>query len=122
MQVESLEEIYADKIVAFALRSNRIKYRDLWDILWLHQKEIKPRFKLIPKKLEDRNCKIEQFLNLFNERLSRLTENKEIQLEFKQEMRRFLSIAQINQIVEQDNLWGFITYLMKDLGRQISFG
>jgi predicted nucleotidyltransferase component of viral defense system len=121
IQVESLEEIYADKIVAFALRSNRIKYRDLWDILWLHQKGIKPRFKLIPKKLEDRNCKIEQFLNLFNERLNRLTEDKEIQLEFKQEMHRFLSIAQINQIVEQDNLWSFITYLMKDLARQISF-
>ena len=122
IQVESLEEIYADKIVAFALRSNRIKYRDLWDILWLHQKGIKPRFELIPKKLQDRNYKTEQFLNLLNERLYQLTENKEIQLEFKQEMRRFLSIDQINQIVEQDNLWSFITYLIKDLARQISFG
>lgn len=122
IQVESLEEIYADKIVAFALRSNRIKYRDLWDILWLHQKGTKPRFELIPKKLEDRNYKTEQFLNLLNERLHQLTENKEIQLEFKQEMRRFLSIDQINQIIEQDNLWDFITYLMKDLAKQISFG
>ncbi len=122
IQVESLEEIYADKIVAFALRSNRIKYRDLWDILWLHQKGTKPRFELIPKKLQDRNYKTEQFLNLLNERLHQLTENKDIQLEFKQEMRRFLSIDQINQIVEQDNLWSFLTYLMKDLARQISFG
>jgi predicted nucleotidyltransferase component of viral defense system len=66
IQVQSLEEIYADKLVAFALRLNRIKYRDLWDILWLHQKGLIPRFELIPKKLQDRNYKLDDFLDLFN--------------------------------------------------------
>ena len=37
IQAESKEEIFADKLIAFALRPNRIKYRDLWDIVWLHQ-------------------------------------------------------------------------------------
>jgi predicted nucleotidyltransferase component of viral defense system len=119
IQVESLEEIYADKIVAFALRPNRIKYRDLWDILWLHQKGIKARFELIPKKLCDRNFKVQDFLNSFNQRALWLSERKEIELEFKQEMRRFLSIDQINQIIQQENLWEFIIYLIKDLGKQI---
>ena len=37
IQAQSREEIYADKLLAFALRQNRIKYRDIWDMLWLHQ-------------------------------------------------------------------------------------
>jgi predicted nucleotidyltransferase component of viral defense system len=120
IQVQSLEEIYADKLVAFALRLNRIKYRDLWDILWLHQKGLKPRFELIPKKLQDRNYKLDNFLDLFNEREQSLIQNKELLAEFKQEMRRFLPIEQINQVIEQDNLWNFITYLIKNLGTQIN--
>lgn len=35
LNAQSLEEIYADKILAFALRRGRIKNRDLWDLLWL---------------------------------------------------------------------------------------
>jgi len=120
IQVQSLEEIYADKLVAFALRLNRIKYRDIWDILWLHQKGLKPRFELIPKKLQDRNYKLDNFLDLFNEREQSLIQNKQLLAEFKQEMRRFLPIEQINQVIEQDNLWNFITYLIKNLGTQIN--
>ena len=37
VQTQSIDEIYTDKLIAFALRPNRIKYRDLWDIMWLHQ-------------------------------------------------------------------------------------
>jgi hypothetical protein len=120
IQVQSLEEIYADKLVAFALRLNRIKYRDIWDILWLHQKGLNPRFELIPKKLQDRNYKLDNFLDLFNEREQSLIQNKELLAEFKQEMRRFLPIEQINQVIEQDNLWNFITYLIKNLGTQLN--
>jgi predicted nucleotidyltransferase component of viral defense system len=36
IQAQSREEIYADKLLAIALRPNRIKYRDLWDVVWLH--------------------------------------------------------------------------------------
>lgn len=32
LQAQSREEIFVDKLVAFALRLNRIKNRDLWDI------------------------------------------------------------------------------------------
>jgi predicted nucleotidyltransferase component of viral defense system len=33
LQAQSREEILADKVVALAWRENRIKNRDLWDIL-----------------------------------------------------------------------------------------
>lgn len=35
LNAQALEEIYVDKILAFALRRGRIKNRDLWDLLWL---------------------------------------------------------------------------------------
>ena len=39
--------------------------------------------------------------------------------EFKKEMGRFLSADQINKILNQDNLWDFVTYLVDDLFKQI---
>ena len=55
IQAQSREEIYTDKILAFAFHPNRIKYRDLWDIVWLHQQGLKPRLELVTNKLQDRN-------------------------------------------------------------------
>jgi predicted nucleotidyltransferase component of viral defense system len=119
LQVQSREEIYADKLLAFALRPNRLKCRDLWDMVWLHQQGIKPRFELIPNKLRDRRIASEYFLNLFGERFFLLSEDKHLQLEFKKEMQRFLSIEQIKKIVDQNNLWSFIIHLINDLNTEM---
>lgn len=53
IQAESREEILADKIIAFALRKNRIKNRDLWDMAWLYQNNIKLSLDFISRKIED---------------------------------------------------------------------
>jgi predicted nucleotidyltransferase component of viral defense system len=119
IQTQSREEIYTDKLLAFALRPNRIKYRDLWDIIWLHQQGLKPHFELLPYKLKDRKLTLEYFFNLFDQRVGLLTSDNNIEAEFKKEMRRFLSLQQINKIIEQNNLWSFIIYLMNDLAVQI---
>lgn len=119
IQAQSREEIYADKLVAFALRPNRVKHRDLWDMAWLHQQGLKPRFELIPHKLRDRNYTVEYFLETFNIRKNVLLEDKESMPEFKKEMRRFLSLEQVNQIIEKNDLWGFIAYLIEDLNNQL---
>ncbi len=116
---QSREEIYADKLIAFALRTNRIKYRDLWDIVWLHSQGVTPRLELIPSKLRDRHCPTDHFLKIFEERVQLLKKNPEMAKEFKQEMQRFLPAEQIRKTLEQENLWGFITYLMEDLRNQI---
>lgn len=47
LNTESREEIFADKLLAFAMRPNKIKNRDLWDMAWLHQQAVKPEFTLI---------------------------------------------------------------------------
>jgi predicted nucleotidyltransferase component of viral defense system len=119
IQAQGREEIYADKLIAFALRSNRIKYRDLWDILWLHGQGLKPKFDLIPLKLNDRHYALGDFLKVFDERMSLLKDNHKMAIEFKQEMSRFLPEESLNKILGQDNLWSFIAYLMEDLGQQM---
>lgn len=48
LRAESREEIFADKLLAFALRPNRIKHRDLWDIAWLHQQGVQAQIDLLP--------------------------------------------------------------------------
>lgn len=102
IQAQSREEIYADKLLAFALRANRLKYRDLWDIVWLHQHGLKPRIELIPHKLQDRDLTPNYFMTQFNERQKLLTENNK--LEFKKEMQRFLPLEHINKMTKQDHL------------------
>ena len=119
IQAQSLEEIYADKLLAFALRPNRIKNRDLWDIIWLHQQKLKPHLNLIPNKLKDRNISSESFLSLFEERRKLIETEKNMQIDFQNELSRFFSEQQINTIIKQEKLWSFIIYLMKDLGRQL---
>jgi predicted nucleotidyltransferase component of viral defense system len=119
IQAQSREEIYADKLLAFAFRPNRLKYRDLWDMVWLHGQGLTPKLELVPAKLQDRNATIEYFLRLFDERKDFLKNNAKIRSEFNQEMRRFLPLNQINKIIEQDNFWNFIVYLIEDLSKQI---
>lgn len=118
INAESREEIYVDKLLAFALRPNRLKHRDLWDILWLHQQGIKPNLNLVPKKLAERNLKSKAFISLFDERQQLLIDDKKLAAEFKQEMQRFLAVGQLQQL-NQAELWNFLGFLMADWGRQL---
>lgn len=110
LQSQSREEIYTDKLLAFAHRPNRIKFRDLWDIAWLHGQNVKPNLKLIPMKLQDRHLEVSYFLQKYDERLGELKNNPELPKEFIKEMNRFLPTEQI-----QSNLWEFIVLLMDEL-------
>jgi len=50
IQAQSRQEILADKFAALALRPNRIKNRDLWDISWLKQHNINVPVDLLKKR------------------------------------------------------------------------
>ena len=120
IQAQTLEEIYTDKLLAFALRPNRIKHRDLWDILWLHQKTIQPKMALIPLKLNDREISYDHFLELFQARTLMLNEDQSLAKEFNKEMSRFLPAAEYQRITEQEGIWLFIVHLMKDFSSKIT--
>ena len=76
---------------------------------------LKPSFGLIPEKLRDRNLKQDHFLKWFDERLQLLSSDTNLPLEYKKEMHRFLSLEQFNNIVDPNNVWSFIVYLIGDL-------
>lgn len=121
VQAQSRDEIYADKLLAFALRPNRLKHRDLWDILWLHQQGLKPKIDLVPKKLKDRHLTAKYFLKLFEERQKLLKTDSELLFkEFQNAMQRFLPVEQIEKIIKQEKLWDVIVLLMDDFGSQLS--
>lgn len=118
VQAQSRAEIFADKLVAFALRPNRIKNRDLWDIAWLHQEAVVPQWSLIPRKLQDHRCETERYAALLQERCQMLITQPELAVDFRQEMRRFLPAQIVQQTVEKPGFWQFLTQLMQDLCAQ----
>jgi predicted nucleotidyltransferase component of viral defense system len=115
LQAESREEILADKLVAFALRPNRIKNRDLWDIVWLHQQNIQLPVDLIPLKLQDHHCDPKHFLSLLDARRTLLKTDPNVASEFRKEMRRFLTSDSILKTADQTAFWDFLTNLIHDL-------
>lgn len=118
LKAESREEIFADKLVAFALRPNRIKHRDLWDLAWLHQQGVKPHIDLVPVKLSDHRCAQQDFLQLLEERRLSLHTVPEVAVEFRKEMRRFLPAELVTQTVDQADFWAYLTGLIDDLSAQ----
>lgn len=121
LQAESREEIFADKMIAFALRKNRIKYRDLWDIAWLYQNKVKLSLDFVHKKIEDHKHSNKMFISLLNKRKDVLIgPNTNCKQEFSAEMQRFLPADAIRKTLQQDNYWLFLVNLISDFCEQIS--
>jgi len=121
LQAESREEILADKIIAFALRKNRIKYRDLWDIVWLYQSNVKLSFDLVQKKIEDHKQSNKVFINLLNKRKDALMKpGASGKKEFIAETQRFLAANVVKNTIQQDNYWLFLVNLTSDFSEQIT--
>lgn len=118
VNAESREEIFADKLIAFALRPNRLKHRDLWDIVWLHQAGVKPALDLLTKKLADHQCTARAFNSAFSERVSLLKNDPKLEAAFLKEMQRFLPASQL-RTVEQVGFWSFLSLLFQDLQQQV---
>lgn len=100
LQAASREEILADKWVALALRPNRIKQRDLWDIVWLGQNAVELRPDLVRRKLADRERGPQEFLSLLNERVVQLEHS-----DFLHEINRFLPQETVNSMLSQPEYW-----------------
>lgn len=123
LQAESREEILADKFIALALRPNRLKYRDLWDIAWLDQQGISLSLELVFLKLQDRACDPVYFLKCLNQRDQLLQEdsqeNSQLVKEFKAEMQRFLPIDIISKTIDQADFWAYLINLIHEKCQQI---
>jgi hypothetical protein len=118
LQAESREEILADKLVALALRPNRLKNRDLWDMAWLHQQGVALPLALVPLKLRDHHCDTPRFLELLAERRQALLTEPQLYDDFREEMRRFLPTAVVVETVEQPAFWSYLTTLIAEQCQQ----
>jgi len=120
IQAQSHEEIFADKLLALALRPNRLKNRDLWDIAWLRQQGLTLPLDLIPKKLADHRRSPTEFLALLNQRQRQLQEAPGLQSAFVHEMRRFLPPEIVANTVENPAFWAFLVDLTQSEGLRIA--
>lgn len=119
LQAQSREEIFADKLVAFALHPNRLKNRDLWDIAWLHQLKVVPAFELIKNKLKVHHTETQDYLDAFSERAASLKNDPAIAKEFRNEMSRFLPNNIVKDTVHSDSFWQYLSNLLDDYRQQL---
>jgi len=119
LQVQSREEIFADKLLAFALSPNKLKNRDLWDIAWLHEQQIKPALELIKTKLNDHQSEVGNYLKSFSKRTESLKNDQLIATEFRKEMSRFLPNETVKQTVNSENFWVYLSNLMESYQQQL---
>lgn len=119
LHIESREEIFADKIIAFALRLNRLKNRDLWDIAWLTQQGIKLPIKLVKYKIKDHQQLETLFIEKLQQRKKELLENTALEDEFKQEMRRLLPATTVKDTVNAEGFWDYIKQVVSDACNEV---
>jgi len=117
IMAESLSEIFADKIIALAMRPNRVKNRDIWDIYELMRRNINLSVDLLKQKIADRNIDFSYFLQCYNERLVSI---KTDQQDFWREMSRFLTSSVFTDEITDKHWWDNLLSLLKDL--PYSFG
>lgn len=108
INAQSREEIFADKLVAFAMRPGRLKYRDLWDITWLSQHNIEPAYELIALKLADHGEALEDFMARAGERMNSLESDLRHLDQFSFEMSRFIPPERLNRTIKQDGFWPYL--------------
>lgn len=118
LNAQAREEIYVDKIVAVALRPNRIKNRDLWDLLWLRQQAVTPEWSLLARKLADHHCTPAAFLAAFTQRAESMTSAPQIVADFRDEMTRFLPMRLVASTVNEPAFWSVMVRHIQELNAQ----
>lgn len=102
--VESLDEILADKIIAYAARKE-IKCRDVWDLQWLQHHNANINLDFVNKKIID--YKLENFCEKLIARIDELNPLIESG-KFHKEMARFLDGNTVNKTFHKE---GFLSYI-----------
>lgn len=75
---------------------------------------------LLPLKLRDHHCDTQQFLGLLAARQQALLSEPQLFDEFRQEMRRFLPAALVEETVEEPAFWRYLTSLMTEESQRAS--
>lgn len=120
IQAQSREEILADKLIAFALRPNRLKNRDLWDIGWLKQNNVTVPLDLIPKKIMDHRRTVAEYVQRLSERTGSLHNDPAVRGAFIHEMKRFLPQKTVQNTVDNADFWEYLIGVIQTECNQVT--
>lgn len=105
IMTESLDEIMADKIVAFVGCQKYIRYRDIWDLRWLKQKGAMMNPSYVQNKIQD--YKEKNFVALLDERIKTLDAIIHSK-GFLDEMQRFLPTSSQERTLQKNKFLDFL--------------
>lgn len=117
--VQSLKETLADKCIALAFRSRRIKPRDVWDILWIKQRGINISPELIENKLEARGRRKGDFKEALHTQMEKIMHNDEVRNDFNIEMNRFIPNQIKMRTIDNPDYWPYVRVEIKDISESI---
>lgn len=109
--VESLEEILADKIIAYAARPY-FKNRDIWDLQWLNQQNITVNQDFVMKKIQDYG--INNFQQLLAEKIAML-EQVVMSKDFNNELSRFLDLETRKKTIDKPGFHEYVIETVKKI-------
>ena len=103
---ESLDEVMADKMIAFPAASKYVRYRDIWDLAWLDQQGAKLNPALVTLKIAD--YKIVDYPGLLQSAIARLPEIVASKA-FKDQMLRFIDSDTIAKTLDNPEFLAYLT-------------
>ncbi|RJT39438.1 nucleotidyl transferase AbiEii/AbiGii toxin family protein [Rahnella woolbedingensis] len=116
--VETLEEVMADKLVAFPATQTHIRYRDMWDLVWLYQQGARINRSLLLNKIAD--YRVENYADKTREKLKSLEEIMRNGV-FHNEMKRFIPADIFERTLKSEKFNGyFLTTLSSILKEALS--
>lgn len=126
VNTESLDEIMADKVLAFptslrdnqghvsGLDSGKIRHRDIWDLAWLSARGAKLDSKLVAAKIGDYG--VEDYDGLLGEAIELLPSIVNSP-QFKAQMTRFIDSSTTSRTLDKE---GYLDYLSTSVGALFS--
>ncbi|HAS21573.1 MAG TPA: nucleotidyl transferase AbiEii/AbiGii toxin family protein [Idiomarina loihiensis] len=106
--VQSLKETLADKLIALAYRSRRIKPRDIWDIVWIKQRGIDLSKVLVEKKLSARHKQPDDFRQALSTALDKLISEEGVHDDFSMEISRFIPKQVKERTLDNPDYWPYV--------------
>lgn len=107
VNTESLDEVMADKLIAFPASTRNIRFRDIWDLAWLGQQGAKLNPALVELKIAD--YKIADYPGLLQSAIARLP-GIVTSKPFKDQMLRFIDSDTIVKTLDNPE---FLAYLVR---------
>lgn len=119
---QTLTETLADKFIALAYRSRRIKPRDLWDIVWIKQRGIELSPRLIDLKLDARGKQQADFIERLVHQLEKLAHDKDVYKDFYDEMSRFIPQHIKMRTLDNPDYWPYLQAEVSSLANTLRKG